>query len=106
MTSAAEFSPHIVPLVNHQLPDDCFVFKHSTQCPISAAAAAEVKAAPWNEAVYWINVIEQRQLSNWVEERYATRHESPQLLKIRSGKVVAVWNHGEVRREKFLESNG
>ena len=37
-------TPSIIPLVEHALPADCLVFKHSTTCPVSAEAAREVRA--------------------------------------------------------------
>ncbi len=80
------------------LPQDCFVFKHSTACPISRMAADEVKSTDFELPLYWINVIQQRDLSNWVATTYAVRHESPQLLLIKNGKVQQVWNHHEIKR--------
>lgn len=88
----------IIELQQKELPDNCFVFKHSTRCPISAAAAEEVRQASFSLPLYWINVVEQRDLSNWVAEELATRHESPQLLRVENGEAVKVWNHRQIRR--------
>lgn len=93
----------IIPLTNESLPTDCFVFKHSTACPVSSAAADEVRSLELNEPIYWVNVIEQRPLSNWIAERYKIRHESPQLLRIQSDGVVKVWNHRQIRRDQITE---
>jgi bacillithiol system protein YtxJ len=81
------------------LPDNCLVFKHSTRCPISGAAARVVKEAEFESELFWINVVEQRELSNWVAEAYSVRHESPQLLQIKDGKVVNSWTHSKIRPE-------
>lgn len=89
----------IIPLEEKSLPDSCFVFKHSTQCPVSGDAAAEVKSVEARLPVYWINVIEQRELSNWVESEYGVRHESPQLLFIENGQVKESWSHWKVKRD-------
>ena len=86
----------IIPLEKKELPEDCFVFKHSTTCPVSARAANEVRNAEANAQVFWVNVIEQRPISNWIEERFAVKHESPQLLQIRQGEVVESWSHGKI----------
>ena len=51
--------------------------------------------------VYWVNVREQRELSNWVAAQYGVRHESPQLILLRDGVVRKVWNHGAIRRESI-----
>ena len=48
--------------------------------------------------IYWINVREQRELSNWVADTYKVDHESPQLILIKDGKPLKVWSHFEVNR--------
>jgi bacillithiol system protein YtxJ len=87
-----------IPLAEKALPADCFVFKHSTTCGISAGAAREVRAMTTGLPIYWINVREQRELSYWVAETYAVTHESPQLILIRDGKPKQVWDHYDVHR--------
>ena len=83
----------VVSMDREELPADCYVYKHSTACPISAAAAAVVRGYPFELPVYWVNVIEQRPLSNWVADAYGVRHQSPQLLKISGGLVEQHWSH-------------
>ena len=80
------------------LPANCIVYKHSTTCGISATAAKEVRAMETELPIYWVNVREQRDLSNWVAETYDVTHESPQLILIRDGKPEKVWSHYEVNR--------
>jgi bacillithiol system protein YtxJ len=88
----------IVPLSEKKLPENCLVYKHSTTCPISATAGQEVRAMKTDIPIYWINVREQRELSNWVADAYQVTHESPQLILIRDGKPQKVWSHYEVNR--------
>ena len=88
----------IIPMSEKTLPSDCLVYKHSTTCGISASAAREVRAMETDLPIYWINVREQRELSNWVAETYDVDHESPQLILIRGGKSEKVWSHYEVNR--------
>ena len=88
----------IVPLTEKALPSACFVFKHSTTCGVSAGAAREVRAMETELPIYWINVREQRELSNWVAETYQVTHESPQLILIRDGKAQSVWSHYDIHR--------
>jgi bacillithiol system protein YtxJ len=83
----------IVPMSEKSLPMDCLLFKHSTACPISASAAREVRTLETDLPIYWVNVIEQRGLSNWVAEAYGVTHESPQLILIRGGAQKKVWSH-------------
>jgi bacillithiol system protein YtxJ len=88
----------IIALQEKALPEDCLVFKHSTTCPVSATAGHEVRSLQTGLPIYWINVREQRELSNWVAGTYGVTHESPQLIMIRGGKATRVWNHSEVSR--------
>ena len=44
------------------MPADCYIYKHSTACPVSAAAQV-VERTEFDRPVYWVNVIEQRRLS-------------------------------------------
>lgn len=103
----------ILELCEKRLPENCYVFKHSTRCPISSSAAHVVKVAQETLTVplYWINVIEQRELSNWLADTYGVEHHSPQLLLIRGGRVEESWTHGAIRSAIFdgkclLESLG
>jgi bacillithiol system protein YtxJ len=72
-----------------------FVFKHSTECPISAGAAYRTNA--WlkdakkgSPKFYYVKVIERRPVSKKIEKNIAVKHESPQLLLLKDGK--SVWN--------------
>ena len=86
----------IVPMSEQKLPDDCYVYKHSTTCPISAMAAQVVQGHEFDRPVYWVNVIEQRPLSNWVADSYGLTHQSPQLLKLTGGQVEQHWSHYDI----------
>lgn len=88
----------IIPLQEKALPPACWVFKHSTTCPVSARAAREVEALESDLPVYWVNVREQRELSNWIAEALGVRHESPQLILVRDGRAVKSWSHFEITR--------
>jgi bacillithiol system protein YtxJ len=88
----------IIALQEKALPGSCYIFKHSTTCPVSAHAAQEVQAMQCELPVYWLNVREQRELSNWVAAQYGVRHESPQLILLRDGRPEKVWSHFEITR--------
>jgi bacillithiol system protein YtxJ len=93
-----------VQLTSRDLPASCYIFKHSTTCPVSTHALAEVRAAGgFAVPIYRIDVREQRDLSDWVARQFHVRHESPQLIRIRDGKAAKVWNHWEIRKEEMKE---
>jgi bacillithiol system protein YtxJ len=88
----------IISMSEKALPEDCVVYKHSTTCPISASAATEVRAMTTSLPIYWVNVREQRDLSNWVAAAYGVDHQSPQLILIKAGKPVKSWSHYDINR--------
>ena len=89
-----------------ELPADCYIYKHSTACPVSAAASQVVESTAFDLPVYWVNVIEQRRLSNQVADRYGVRHESPQLLKIEQGSATTVLSHRQILPAQLAQTVG
>ena len=79
-----------------------FVFKHSTRCPISSGARAEVvryieQAVDGGAPVYINYVVESRPVSNLIAESLGVRHESPQIFLVKGGKAYWHASHGGVR---------
>lgn len=73
------------------------IFKHSTRCPISAAAKNRMELS-WEienpgVSVYYLDVIQDREVSNKVAELYSVVHQSPQILLIKDGKCVYDASH-------------
>jgi bacillithiol system protein YtxJ len=67
------------------------VFKHSTRCPMSAAAFSEMKALVESNPqapVCLVNVIDDRAVSTEIARITSVRHESPQVLILKEGRVV------------------
>ncbi len=65
------------------------IFKHSTRCAISKAALNRLERE-WGaaddaaHAAYFLDLLAHRDISDAVAARYGIRHESPQVLVIRS----------------------
>ena len=81
------------------IPENGYIFKHSTACPVSHTAYEEVKNAKTDLEIFLVKVIEQRPLSNKIAEELQIKHQSPQLIKIKNGIVDSVWNHSAIRTE-------
>ncbi len=69
------------------------IFKHSTQCSISAGALDRMEAGAIGHPAYFLDLLAHRAVSDAVEARYGVRHESPQVLVIRAGKCVYQASH-------------
>ena len=74
------------------------IFKHSTRCSISSTALDRL-LRKWNiremEGVrpFYLDLIRNREVSNFVSEKTNVPHQSPQVLLIKNGKVVYDESH-------------
>ena len=81
------------------------IFKHSTRCSISRFALKqfenefdlEEKIAP-----YFLDLLNHRDVSNEVANRFEVFHQSPQIVLIRNGKAIFSTSHNDIDA-KFLE---
>lgn len=64
------------------------LFKHSNACPISARAYRQMEEVKTPVSI--VVVQKSRDISQQVAERTGVRHETPQALVLRNGRVV--WN--------------
>ena len=74
------------------------VLKHSTTCPISAAAYQAFGASTADVPKYFLKVRESRPVSNEIEENLGIQHESPQLFLLKDGKAVWQATHHAIRQ--------
>jgi bacillithiol system protein YtxJ len=76
------------------------IFKHSTRCGISRMVLNQFeKSYNFNEQafdLYYLDLLQYRSISNEVSERFGVYHQSPQLLIIKYGVVVAHASHGDI----------
>ena len=85
------------------------VYKHSTTCGISSMVFRLLETSEalqdGKADLYFLDLHAHRDISNLIAENYGVRHQSPQVLVIRNGKVVATASHGgitELPLEKHL----
>lgn len=78
------------------------IFKHSPTCPTSLYAHREVSrffADQPDAPVYLVSVRRQREIAQHVALRTGVRHESPQIVVLRDGNVLASASHDEITAE-------
>lgn len=80
------------------------LFKHSTTCPISHGVYKEVSNA--DADINLIVVQNSRNISTAVAEKTGIRHESPQALILRNGKVVYHASHYDVTADDINSEMG
>lgn len=85
------------------------IFKHSTRCSISDAALGrlernakeiEVGEIRW----YFLDLLQYRDLSNFIAEHYVVQHESPQALFIQNGTCSFSQTHSQIRLSDLLNA--
>jgi bacillithiol system protein YtxJ len=76
------------------------IFKHSTRCGISRMVMNQfVEAYRLNENdldLYYLDLLNYREVSNETGYKFQVLHESPQLIIIKNGTVVAHASHGQI----------
>src|SRR5262245_15809128 len=86
--------------------DPVVLFKHSTQCSRSAVAYEELESfmVRYPDILCgMVLVIEDRELSDALEDQFGIRHESPQAILVSRGRPVWHANHFKVTAQA-LES--
>jgi len=86
-----------------------FVFKHSTACPVSAAAHQRVarylaEPAEGDAPVRLVRVIESRPVSNAIAEDLGVRHQSPQVLLLHQRRSLWDASHGGVNETAMRQA--
>lgn len=85
------------------------IFKHSTRCSISNTAFNRFTKAYENISkddlpVYYLDLLNHRDISAQIASRYSVQHESPQSLLIKKGTCVHHASHFEIDMNEILEA--
>lgn len=84
------------------------IFKHSTRCSISSTALNRFNR-DWPSKgqdfpAYFLDLLQYRNLSNAISERYSVMHQSPQVLLISNGKCIYNASHFEIDVEEIVQN--
>ncbi len=72
-----------------------FIFKHSSRCGTSSMVLRrfEKQMRDREQTYYFLNIFTHRTLSNMIAEALEVRHESPQVIVLKHGKVFKHGSH-------------
>jgi len=76
-----------------------FIFKHSTRCGISRMVMKQFEDdydTSLNIDLFYLDLLNYRDISNEIESKFQVVHESPQIIIIKNGIVVTQVSHGEI----------
>lgn len=79
------------------------VLKHSTTCPISAAAYREFTATDVQNT-YLVKVIEHRDVSNEIADALQVKHASPQVIVVKDKQATWQATHYDVTAKAIQEA--
>ena len=82
-------------LLDQSMNESVFLFKHSTRCGVSSMVLRrfEKQMQERNKKYFFLNILANRNLSDWIADELNIRHESPQLIVLKDGKVIAYDSH-------------
>ncbi|MCW3115718.1 MAG: bacillithiol system protein YtxJ [Segetibacter sp.] len=87
------------------------IFKHNTTCPISKSVKQKLEqesdVLPKDAPFYILDLLEHRDISDSIADKFNVEHESPQLLLIKDGKCVynqSLYNISAEETARALES--
>ncbi len=82
------------------------IFKHSTRCSISRMALKQFENE-FNSAdevtPYFLDLLNYRDISNEIANRFGVEHQSPQILLIKDGQSVYDASHSDIDAEELKE---
>ncbi len=83
-----------------------FIFKHSTRCSISRMALKgferEYKLSETDAKLYFLDLLEHRDISNGISTKFNVMHQSPQLLLIKNGHCLYHVSHSDIDATDLL----
>lgn len=82
-------------LLDQSMNESIFLFKHSIRCGVSSMVLNrfEKQMRERNKKYYFLNILANRNLSDWIADELNIRHESPQLIVLKDAKVIAFDSH-------------
>ena len=87
-------------------PGYSLIFKHSTRCSISIMAKRrfemDMDKLPTDMPLYFLDLIQYREISKQVAEDFHVYHESPQMLLIKDGECILDQSHSGISLEEAL----
>ena len=88
------------------LPGYSIIFKHSTRCSISMMAKRRFEldwdSLPEEISLYFLDLIQYREISSQIAQLFHVHHESPQLLLIKDGECILDQSHGGISIDEAL----
>jgi len=104
---AIESKVHLEALIADSFKRPQLIFKHSTRCSISRFVLADFTAhftySSDEFVAHYLDLLNYREISNEIADHFEVVHQSPQLLVVKNGKVVAHASHEGINELQLSE---
>lgn len=91
--------------ISHEKP--VAILKHSTRCGISRMVLKQFEEdynlKEEEVKLYFLDLLQHRDISNKIASKFNVPHESPQLIIIKNGKAVYDASHSQVKADSIKE---
>jgi bacillithiol system protein YtxJ len=80
------------------------IFKHSTRCSISSMVKNRLER-DWtsDKAVYYLDLVAHRSISNLIAQVSGVQHESPQVIVFKEGKAIYDASHTSISASDIID---
>lgn len=81
------------------------LFKHSTRCSISRFALKQFEREydmPEKANLYYLDLLEHRDISNEIAARFGVPHQSPQIIVLKEGNAVYDASHENIEARRVI----
>lgn len=93
---------HLSEILEHSEKEPVIIFKYSNNCGSSDRLLEKLKKEIESEVtIYLVTVQIQKVLSEKISQWFSIKHESPQIIKIRNGKVLYTAHHNNIDLKNF-----
>lgn len=82
------------------------IFKHSTRCSVSRMVLRQFENEFDKEekiTPYFLDLLEHRNVSNEIADRFGVIHQSPQVIVVKDGKAIYNTSHSDIEAVKLDE---
>ncbi len=79
------------------------VFKHSTRCSISRRVLSQFEKTNESKAIkfYYLDLLNHRDISNEIANKFDVVHQSPQLIVFKDEQVILSVSHSDILNTEF-----
>lgn len=101
-------SSQVDPIIEKSYDRLQLIYKHSHRCSVCFVAKGNLEQASEeilkHADMHYVNVVKNRDASNYIASELEVRHESPQVILLDDEEVIWRGSHGQIESSKILDA--